>query len=305
MDKTVTTKIDEGLCTGCGLCLEVCPKETITMKGKKAVVTGLECLHCGHCMAVCPTGAINVPALDPELSAFKTFETRQSWLPFGKGDIGELVNLMQSRRSCRNFQEKPVPAEVLEDLVKIGITAPSGSNSQLWSFTILPDRTAVQELGRWVGDFFLHVNRTAEKAWLRKGLRLLGKPELDRYFQTHYQTVKDAFETWEKTGRDILFHGAPAVIVAGSKKKASCPGEDALLAIQNMLLAAHVLGLGTCLIGFAVEAMRRDKTILRRLGIPDDEMVGAVIALGYPNEVYQRLTGRKKVLMRYSNVLRG
>ncbi|MFO8089052.1 MAG: nitroreductase family protein [Desulfatiglandaceae bacterium] len=299
MDKAVTTTIDEGLCTGCGLCVEVCPKETITMKGKKAVVMGPECITCGHCVAVCPTGAINVPALDPELSAFKTFETLESWLPFGTGDIGELVNLMQSRRSCRNFQEKPVPAGVLEDLVKIGITAPSGSNCQQWSFTILPDRAAVEKLGRWVGNFFLNVNRTAEKTWLRKGLRLLGKPELDRYFQNHYQTVKDALETWKKTGRDQLFHGAPAVIVAGSKKKASCPEEDALLATQNMLLAAHVLGLGTCLIGFAVEAMRRDKTILRRLGIPGDELVGAVIALGYPDEVYQRLTGRKQVLLRY------
>lgn len=305
MDKTVTATIDEALCTGCGLCVEVCPKKTITMKGKKAVVTGLECLNCGHCMAVCPSDAIKVAALDPELSAFKTLEARESWLPFGKGDIRDLVNLMQSRRSCRNFQEKPVPAEVLEDLVKIGITAPSGSNCQLWSFTVLPDRTAVEKLGRWVGDFFLHVNRAAEKTWLRKGARLLGKPQLDRYFQNHYQTVKDALETWEKTGRDLLFHGAPAVIVAGSKKEASCPGEDALLATQNMLLAAHVLGLGTCLIGFAVEAMTRDKTILRRLGIPDDEMVGAVIALGYPSEAYQRLTGRKQVLVRYFNDLRG
>jgi nitroreductase/NAD-dependent dihydropyrimidine dehydrogenase PreA subunit len=299
MDKTVTTAINEGFCTGCGLCVKVCPKDTITMNGEKAVVTGTECITCGHCMAVCPTGAINVPALDPKLSAFETLDTRTSWLPFGTGDIGDLVNLMQSRRSCRNFQEKPVPAEVLEDLVKIGITAPSGSNCQLWSFTVLPDRAAVEKLGRWVGEFFLQVNRKAEKNWLRKGLRLLGKPALDRYYRNHYQTVKNALETWEKTGRDRLFHGAPAVIVAGSKKEASCPEEDALLATQNMLLAAHVLGLGTCLIGFAVEAMRRDETILRRLGIPDDEVVGAVIALGYPNEVYQRLTGRKQALMRY------
>jgi nitroreductase/NAD-dependent dihydropyrimidine dehydrogenase PreA subunit len=299
MDKTVTTTIDEALCTGCGLCVEVCPKQTITMDGKKAVVTGDESLNCGHCMAVCPTGAINVGALDPALSAFNTFESREAWLPFGKGDIGGLVNLMQSRRSCRNFREKPVPADVLEDLVKIGITAPSGSNCQLWSFTILPDRAAVEKLARWVGDFYLNLNRTAEKTWLRKGLKLLGKPELDRYFQNYYRTVREGLETWEKGGRDLLFHGAPAAVVVGSKKEASCPGEDALLAAQNMLLGAHALGLGSCLIGFAIEAMRRDKSILRRIGMPGDEAAYAVIAVGYPKEAYRRVTGRKQVLMRY------
>jgi nitroreductase/NAD-dependent dihydropyrimidine dehydrogenase PreA subunit len=299
MDRTVTTTIDEALCTGCGLCVEVCPKDTITMKGKKAVVTGLESLNCGHCFAVCPTGAVRVAGLDPTLSAFKTFEPRQSWLPFGKGPIRDLVNLMQSRRSCRNFQENPVPREMLEDLVKIGISAPSGSNCQLWTFTILPDRHAVEQLARWVGDFYVNLNRTAEKTWLRKGLKLLGKPELEQYFQNYYQSVKEGLETWEKEGKDRLFHGAPAAIVVGSKKEASCPAEDALLATQNMLLAAHVLGLGTCLIGFAVQAMRRDRSIVRRIGIPRDEAAYAVIALGYPKEKYQRVTGRKQALVRY------
>ena len=299
MDITVTTTIDEALCTGCGLCVEVCPKDTITMKGKKAVVTGLESLHCGHCMAVCPTGAIQVAALDPALSTFENVEVPEEWLPFGQGDIRGLVNLMQSRRSCRNFRERPVPADLLEDLVKIGITAPSGSNCQMWSFTVLPDRGAVEKLTRWVGDFYADLNRTAEKAWLRKGLRLLGKPELDRYFRNYYQTVRETLETWEKGGRDRLFHGAPAAVVVGSRKEASCPREDALLATQNILLAAHALGLGTCLIGFAVEAMRRDKSILRRIGIPGDESAYAVIALGYPKEAYRRVTGRKQVLMRY------
>jgi len=298
IDRAVTTTIDEALCTGCGLCVDVCPKGTIALKEEKAAVTGSECLHCGHCLGVCPTNAVRVASLDPSLSAFKTFEPIDSWMPYGSGDIRYLVNVMQSRRSCRSFRERPVPRDLLEDLVKIGITAPSGSNCQQWTFTILPDRAAVERLAHRVGDFFDKLNRAAEKTWLRKGLELLGKPELEQYFRNHYTTVKEGLETWKKEGRDLLFHGAPAAIVVGSKREASCPAEDALLATQNMLLAAHVLGLGTCLIGFAVRAMGKDRSILRGIGVPDDENAYAVIVLGYPKETYQRLTGRKQALVR-------
>jgi nitroreductase len=72
-----------------------------------------------------------------------------------------------------------------------------------------------------------------------------------------------------------------------------------MLATQNILLAAHSMGLGSCLIGFAVEAMRNDPTIKPFIKITDKETVYAVIALGYPDEEYQGLTGRKKVVMRY------
>jgi nitroreductase/NAD-dependent dihydropyrimidine dehydrogenase PreA subunit len=299
MDRTVKTIIDDQLCNGCGRCVTVCPSDTITMEGNKAVVTGTESLNCGHCMAVCPTGAVRVTSLDPAMSDFKTFEAESTWLPFGKGNIRELANLMQSRRSCRNYRAEPVPKDLLEDLVKMGISAPSGTNSQRWTFTILPDRPAVLRLANWVGDFFRKLNRTAENVYLRRTLQLLGKPELEDYFQNHYESVQNGLLTWEKEGKDLLFHGAPAAIVVGSKKDASCPAEDALLATQNILLSAHTLGLGTCLIGFAVEAMKRDRRIPRWIGIPDDEKAYAVIALGYPQEKYQRIAGRKRALMRY------
>ena len=299
MDRTVTTTIDINRCNGCGLCVTVCPSNTITMKGKKAVVTGTESLNCGHCMAVCPTGAVKVASLDPALSTFNTFKAKPKWLPFGEGDIQDLVNLMQSRRSCRNFQARAVPKDVIEDLVKIGISAPSGTNSQQWTFTILPDRLAVLQLAQWIGGFFHKMNRTAENVYLRKTLQLLGKPELEHYFRNFYDSIHEGLELWEKKGKDLLFHGATAAIVVGSKKEASCPAEDALLATQNILLSAHVLGLGTCLIGFALEAMKRDKRILRRIGMPDNENAYAVIALGYPKEKYQRVTGRKQPLIRY------
>ena len=71
-----------------------------------------------------------------------------------------------------------------------------------------------------------------------------------------------------------------------------------MLATQNILLAAHCMGLGTCLIGFAVEAMKTDPRIKRRLGIPWKEPVYSVIALGYPDEKYKFVTGRRRVVPR-------
>ncbi|MBM4372879.1 MAG: nitroreductase family protein, partial [Deltaproteobacteria bacterium] len=89
-----------------------------------------------------------------------------------------------------------------------------------------------------------------------------------------------------------------AVILVGSSPGASCPAEDALLASQNILLAAHAMGYGTCLIGFVVEAMRSDPRIARVLGIPREERVHAVIALGRSAERYRRAAGRRKVVPR-------
>jgi nitroreductase/ferredoxin len=298
-DQTVTTVIDPDKCIGCGLCIPVCPKETISLEDGKARVTGAESLNCGHCAAACPEGAITVGMLDPLLEQFETFTVPDCWVPHGEFDTGTLVNLMQSRRSCRNFKDTLVEPNILEDLVRIGITAPSGSNCQLWSFTILPDRDAVLALGRQVGLFFERLNRMAEKWWLRSLLKLVNKPTLADYYANYYQSIKEGFERWEKEDRDILFHGAPAVIVVGSRNDATCPSEDALLATQNILLGAHTMGLGTCLIGYVIEAMKRDKRINQSIGLPKDETPYAVIALGYPNERYEKVAGRKSAILRY------
>jgi nitroreductase len=151
-----------------------------------------------------------------------------------------------------------------------------------------------------VGDFFRKTNCMAENRWLRWGLKLIGKRELDDYYRFHYRTVQTGLEAWDKGERDLLFHGATAVIVVAARNDASCPSEDALLASGHILLAAHAMGLGTCLIGFAIEAMRRDRSIVRGLGIPDEETAHAVVALGWPNETYQRVAGRKPVTIRYA-----
>ncbi len=121
-------------------------------------------------------------------------------------------------------------------------------------------------LGNRVGKFFEKINRLAEKRWLRFLLKLINKPALANYYETRYRTVKEGFALWEKQGKDLLFHGATAVIIVGSLNDASCPSEDTLLAAQNIQLGAHAIGLGSCMIGYVIEAMKRDLNINRFVG---------------------------------------
>ncbi len=299
MNEKVTTTIDPDLCVGCGQCVRVCPSGTLSMRDGKAQVTGDRSLNCGHCQAICPVGAITVSAIDEAMSQFVNFRTDKNWLGYGDFDTSQLVRLMASRRSCRNFQAAPVDRSVLEDLVKIGCTAPSGTNCQLWTFTILPTREAVMALGKGILNFYVKLNAMARNRLLRLFLKSIGKPELDSYYRQYYANVRKGLEDFSRTGVDLLFHGAPAVIVVACKKQATLPKEDALLASQNILLAAHSMGLGSCLIGMAAEPMKRDPKLQIVIGVPNDEKVYAVIALGYPDENYQQQAGRKQAAIRY------
>lgn len=299
INRNVTTSIDAEKCTGCGLCILVCPSETLSLQNNKAVVTGNHSMSCGHCEAVCPTGAVRVHGLDPHSPFFQSFQVSNQWVPFGKFNLSQLVGLMGSRRSCRNYTREHVKQEFLVDLVNAGICAPSGTNSQNWTFTILPDRDSVMEAANQILKFFRKLNRMAENILLRKTLKLVGKSSLDNYYREYYRSVKKGIEQYEKNGRDLLFHGATAAIIVGSKPGGSCPAEDALLATQNILLAAHAMGLGSCLIGFAVEAIRHHPPIKQKLGIPEGESIHAVIALGYPDEKYRTFCRRKKPVIRF------
>lgn len=299
MQRPVDTTIDPDACTGCGECVRVCPADAITMVEDIAVVSGETSLGCGHCAAVCPADAVTVGFVDDGALRLTTVDGPVRHVAPGDFDTAALVGLMASRRSCRNYTAEPVAREVLEDLVRIATTAPSGTNSQRWTFTILPSRKAVLDLAAAVRGFFVALNRKAANPALRLLSRLVAGDGLGRYYRDYYDTVEEALREAEEGGRERLFHGAPAAILVGSEPGASCPTEDALLASQNILLAAHAMGLGTCLIGFVVSAMAHDRTITRRLGIPDDEKVHAVIAIGHPDETYLEPAGRRQVVPRY------
>jgi nitroreductase/NAD-dependent dihydropyrimidine dehydrogenase PreA subunit len=289
MGREPITEIDVEKCTGCGSCVEICPSDTLSLVDGKARVTGDDSMQCAQCVAICPEGAVSLPGVsDPIFSTIASGSPAQT-----------LIDVMRNRRSVRVYSEIHVDLSQLEDLVKAGIVAPSGTNSQKWTFTILPTRSAMEALAEHTAHFYEKTNRMAKNPVLRFFSSLSKKDPLGTYYRRYYESVKEALDSWRKERRDQLFHGATAGIVIGMQPGASCGPEDALLAAQNIQLVAHAMGLGTCLIGFAVEAMKRDPSVQESIGIPKDETVYAVVAIGRPAVLYVRPSGRKQPVIRY------
>jgi nitroreductase len=267
------------------------------MNADKAEFILDECFLCGQCQAVCPVDAVTIDALESSLGLVTVQEMAEVVQP-GHYDTAGLVTLMRSRRSCRKYKGKAVTSAILEDLVKIGTTAPSGTNSQGWNFILLPTRDDVLVLGELTAEYFRKLNRQARSRVLRGLMKIFGHDKLGLYYRNYHDSVAEALKEWDERGRDRLFHGATSCIMVTGKYSASCPGEDALLASQNILLAAHAMGLGSCLIGFAVEAMRRTPAMRKKMMVAADEQVYSVIALGYPAVTYVRPANRKSVTPR-------
>jgi ferredoxin len=53
----MAAKVNNGICTGCGICVDACPMEAIKIKNKKAVVSD-DCTECGICASECPNDAL-------------------------------------------------------------------------------------------------------------------------------------------------------------------------------------------------------------------------------------------------------
>lgn len=289
-----TLIIDQQQCTGCGWCVAVCPHSVFEVEEGKVHIIGASCMECGHCQAICPAQCITVTTIVENLE-LQHIQEKKGVLSLSKLSPAKVVQLMRSRRSCRNYTEKKVPVSLLQDLVKIGITAPSGTNSQGWGFILAPDRQEVEKIGAKTAAFYKKTNRLARNPLLRMLVKLFGDDSLGIYYRKYYHSIEDGLRRWQEQGEDLLFHGATAAILVTGKKDASCPAEDALLATQNILLAAHSLGLGSCLIGFVVEAAKRDKMLRKALQVSENDDLYSVIALGYPAEKYVRPAGRKIV----------
>ena len=95
---------------------------------------------------------------------------------------------------------------------------------------------------------------------------------------------------------------ALAIVVCADIKAEKYPGfwvQDCAAAMQNMLLAAHALGLGTCWAGLLTMAASRSKAIASALCIPESHKIYGALMLGRPKYGFKRLPERKRPPVRF------
>jgi nitroreductase/NAD-dependent dihydropyrimidine dehydrogenase PreA subunit len=271
-------------CTGCGICVEVCPTFVLEMMGEKALVRrGDWCIGCGHCGSVCP-----VEAILHEASAVGE-DSKPGPEPATPPE--RLMLLLRERRSVRNYRAEPVPKEVLERIVEAGRYAPTGSNSQNVHYVVV---TAPAEIDRLRGMTIAFYERVFGLVRHRFGAFLLGLfagRRIVEYLRESIPKVEHVKGLMDE-GEDFLFYHAPAVIVVHAESWDTCSAFNCAVALYNCSLMAHALGVGCCFNGFLQGAANNNRRIKKWLGIPRDHRCFGAMTLGYQEVRYQRLVER-------------
>jgi len=171
----------------------------------------------------------------------------------------DLYEAIKGRRSIRRFKPDPVPQEVLERIFEMAIWAPSGMNLQNW--------------------YFLVVTGERKEALVRlasKGYDYI-EPVLKEVFAEKPPVVEATKKFFSRLG------GAPVLVLAfyePTKERPETSVQTVAAAIQNLLLAAHAEGLGTCWMTGPVHVADQINEFLE---IRNKRLV-AVIPMEYPDE---------------------
>ena len=176
----------------------------------------------------------------------------------------ELMQAIQTRRSVRKYDDRPVDRDTLVRILEAGLLAPSGQNLQPVRFWVVQDREILDELE---ADVY------ATGLRLRKMLWLLG-PLVPRFRRGKGKQVFRSL-------REKLLNGAPVLLLIGADRASSSTFQkDCTLAAQNVMLAAHDLGLASCYIGWTI-LINRLPGWKARLGIPATVTIVDGVVLGF------------------------
>ena len=169
-----------------------------------------------------------------------------------------VLNTLMERRSCRKYEKRPVPHDVLEKIVEAARHAPTAMNRQELIFYVVESPEVTQKIG-------METHAIAAKAVSR---------------------LQDRMKQMDLTNAITCDAQACIIItVENNKDKLYFAELDTGLAVQNILIAAAALGLRCLPVGLAQGF--NEKGILEIIGAKDEKMM-LLINVGYPDPEYDK-----------------
>ncbi len=173
----------------------------------------------------------------------------------------DAMEAIYARRSVRAYTNQRVGQELVHALIDAALQAPSAVNQQPWSFVVIQDVGMLRRFSDRAKELSLANLAPGTPMWEQR--KMLADPDFN------------------------IFYDAGTLIAICATPGLGSPNEDCCMAAQNLMLAAHALGLATCPIGLAREALNEARAKLE-FKIPADHSVVIPILVGYPRELGPR-----------------
>ena len=165
--------------------------------------------------------------------------------------MNEVMKTIKDRFSCRDFKETPLSDAQVKAIVEAALASPSGMNRQPWHVIMVTDKALIDEMDAI-------------------GMEMLAAAE-----------DKAGYDRMMARGGK-LFYGAPCLVLVTTDGEASM---DCGILSENVALAAHSLGLGSCIVGMAGLPLGgpRGEELKERLKFPAGHIFGIGILVGAVN----------------------
>lgn len=174
---------------------------------------------------------------------------------FRNATKNETINVIKNRRSIRAYKPGQVNEKDLLAVIEAGLYAPSAKNSQSWHFTVVQNSGLLDTM-------------------------------TEMYKQEIIQRGGEAAKIAEEDTTFRIFHGAPCAIIVSGDEKDEMAAINCAAAVQNMLIAAEALGLGTCWMQSNMILFEgvKGKELMKTMQVPEGYKPLYTFALGYKAE---------------------
>jgi nitroreductase len=179
-----------------------------------------------------------------------------------------VMEAIHERRSVRSYSPERLDQRTIRDLLDAAVWAPTAVHEEPWAFVIVQDMAALKSLSDRAKTIFAAEAPCTHPDQASRLLDILAQPDFN------------------------VFYNAGTLIIVCGRPKGPFVVADCWLAAENLLLAAYSMGLGSCVIGFAVPALNTAE-IKAELGIPPECTAIAPIIVGVPSGETPRTTRKE------------